>query len=271
MIKKIAIGSAATIVVGTFLFGRDVFSYISTGANSVRDAVLSEVPIEFEIERARNEVEQLLPEIRQSMHVIAKEQVEVDHLEEAIARREAELANQEEAILELSAALESGNTRLTVAGRTYTASVVERDLRERFNRYQVAEDALEQDRLTLAARREAMVAHRQALESMLSQRQDLDVELERLEARLRTIEARQTISDLNIDDSQLARCKSLIDEIDAKLDVEEELLDADANFAGLIPVETEVDFESNILEEVAVYFSQREQSDATFASAVEVE
>ena len=59
MIKKIAIGSAATLLVGTFVFGRDVFSYISTGAGSVRDAVLSEVPIEFELERAREMVEEV--------------------------------------------------------------------------------------------------------------------------------------------------------------------------------------------------------------------
>lgn len=261
MIKKIAIGSAATLVVGTFLFGRDVKSYIVTGASSVRDTVLSEVPIEFEIERARNQVEDLLPEIRQSMHEIAKWQVEVNHLEESIARREAELEDQEEAILALSSALESGDTRLVVAGRRYTASVVERDLRERFNRFQVAEDALEQDRLTLAARQETLIAQREKLDGMLSQRQTLQVELDRLEARMRTIEARQSISELNIDDSHLARCKALISEIDAKLDVEEELLDADANFAGLIPVETEVEMETDILEDVAAYFEQRDATE----------
>lgn len=260
MIKRIAIGSAATLVVGTFLFGRDVFSYISTGAGMVREAVRSEVPIDVEIEHARNQVENLLPEIRTSMHDIAKWQVEVNHLEETIARREAELEDQEEAILALSAALESGDTRLVVAGRTYTASVVERDLRERFNRFQVAEDTLENDRLTLAAKQETLTAQREKLDGMLSQRQTLQVELDRLEARMRTIEARQSISDLNIDDSQLARCKALISEIDAKLDVEEELLDADANFAGLIPVETEVEVDSDIVNDVAEYFGQRNAS-----------
>jgi peptidoglycan hydrolase CwlO-like protein len=266
MIKKVAIGSAATLLVGTFVFGRDVFSYVSTGVSSVRNAVLDEVPLDFEIERARNEVEQLLPEIRGSMHVIAKEQVEVDHLQEGIARRESELDDQQEAILALSDALKSGETRLVVAGHTYTPAVVERDLRERFNRFQVAEDALKQDRITLAARQEALTAHRQSLEGMLSQRQNLQVELDRLEARLGTIEARQQISDLNIDDSQLARCKSLIQEIDAKLDVEEELLDADANFAGLIPVEDDIEMDSNIVEEVANYFGQRDAADPAIVS-----
>jgi peptidoglycan hydrolase CwlO-like protein len=258
MIKKIAIGSAATLVVGTFLFGRDVFSYISTGAGMIRDTVRSEVPIDVEIEHARDQVDDLLPKIRTSMHEIAKWQVEVNHLEETIARRESELEDQEEAILALSSALESGDTRLVVAGHTYTASVVERDLRERFNRFQVAEDALEQDRQTLAARQETLRTQRETLDEMLSQRQTLQVELDRLEARMHTIEARQSISDLNIDNSHLARCKSLISEIDAKLDVEEELLDAEANFAGLIPVETEVELESDIVDDVAEYFGQRD-------------
>ena len=48
MLKKLVIGSAAAVALGTFVFGRDVVSYISTGFHSVRAAVKSEVPIEFE-------------------------------------------------------------------------------------------------------------------------------------------------------------------------------------------------------------------------------
>lgn len=258
MFKKIAIGSLAVAAVGTMVFGRDAFSYLSTGLETAQEAIRGEVPVEFEIERARHEVDQLVPEIRKSMHVIAKEQVECEHLQEAIVRREAELGDQEEAILALSAHLKSGDTHFVVHGRRYNDDEVQRDLSERFSRYKVAEEALNADRDTLVAREQALQAHRDTLESMLSQRKSLEVEIERLEARVRTIEARKTVSDFAIDDSQLARCKQMIREIDSKLDVEEKLLDADANFAGLIPVEEDLSVPEDIVDQVDSYFDDEE-------------
>ena len=43
------------------------------------------MPIEFQIERARDMIKDLVPEIRKNMHVIAKEEVEVKRLDEQIA------------------------------------------------------------------------------------------------------------------------------------------------------------------------------------------
>lgn len=266
MIKKVALGSVALATLGTFVFGRDAYSYLCTGVQSVRETVRGEVPVEFEIERARHEVVQLVPEIRKSMHVIAREQVEVEHLTETIARRERELEHQEESILALSAKLKTGENRFVVAGRTYNESEVQRDLAERFNRFKTAEGALKADQETRAAREHALQAHRDALEGMLSQRKNLEVELDRLDARVRTIAARKTISDIAIDESQLAHCKSLIRTIDSKLDVEEKLLDADANFAGLIPVEEEAAVPEDLMQQVDSYFHGREPVEAPVAS-----
>jgi hypothetical protein len=175
-----------------------------------------------------------------------------------MAPREKPRGAQAEANIELSAHLKSGETRLVVHGRTYRASEVQRDLADRFNRFKVAEEALKADQETLDARTQALGAHRETLESMLSQRKSLEVELERLQARVRTIEARKSISELSIDDSHLARCKALIREIDGKLDVEEKLLDADANFAGLIPIEEETAVPEDILDQVDSYFGEQD-------------
>ena len=60
MLKKVIIGSGIALAVSTFVFGRDVLSYMRTGFHSVRAAVKSEVPIEFEIQRARNMVERVM-------------------------------------------------------------------------------------------------------------------------------------------------------------------------------------------------------------------
>ena len=83
-------------MLSTLVFGRDVFSYVKTFGSSARDAIKSEVPIEFEIQRARDMVGNLVPDIRKCMHVIAEEEVNVEHLSKEIARAESDMNKQKE-------------------------------------------------------------------------------------------------------------------------------------------------------------------------------
>ena len=77
MLKKGLLGLAVAALLGTFVLGREAVSYVRAGCQNVRNAVKEEVPIEFEIERARTMVDQLIPDIRQCMHVVAEQQVRV--------------------------------------------------------------------------------------------------------------------------------------------------------------------------------------------------
>src|SRR5690606_39815140 len=67
-------------------------SYLGTSWGRMKSSVKDSVPVEFEIERARKMVKDLLPDIRHNMHVIAKEEVEVARLERQIADAEEKLA-----------------------------------------------------------------------------------------------------------------------------------------------------------------------------------
>ncbi|MBX3437434.1 MAG: hypothetical protein KF861_08095 [Planctomycetaceae bacterium] len=255
MLKKAILGSLAVASASGFFFGRDAVSYLKTGVASVRDAVRSEVPIEFEMERAKKEVEALIPEIHKSLKLVAEQQVDVEKMRKTVEQKAAALAEQKEAILALKEDVDSGGTQFVYAGRTYTVSEVQRDLTERFNRFKVAETTLKDQESILAAKEQALGSHTETLEGMLSQKKDLEVQLEGLMARMQTIQARKQISDLSIDDSKLARAKSLVNEIGKKLDVEARLLDAEGNFVGLIPVETKTEVPVDISEQVASYFS----------------
>ena len=271
MLKKAIVGTVATAAVGTLMFGTDALSYMSTGYNEVREAVKSEVPIEFELERARHEVDEIVPEIHKWLHVIAEQQVEVENLKETIARKAAALEDQEEAILALNEDLKSGDTKFVYAGHKYTSKEVQRDLAERFNRFKVAEETLSSQKQILADKEKALATHSNTLEDMLSQKKDLEVQLERLEAKMRTVEARKQVCSLDIDDSKLSKAKSLMAEIDKKLDVEARLLDAEGNFAGLIPVETKTEVPVDISDQVAKYFDGTVEFDAVDAKIVSLE
>ncbi len=260
MIKKAAYGTLAVVTIGGMVFGTDVFSYARTGFHSAQSKIRSEVPLEFEIERAREEVAQLLPEVRKSMHVIAEEQVAVANLQKSIEKRELALEDQEEAILSLNADLKSGDAQFVYAGHAYTQREVEKDLAERLNRFKTADETLKREQELLSAKEKALNTHRETLEGMLSQRKSLEVELERLEARLKTINARKQIASIEVDDSQLNRVKTIIQKIDKRLDVEDAVLTADGDFSGLIPVEKEIEVEDvNIVDAVDDYFGHSDE------------
>ena len=51
---------------------------------------------------------------------------------------------------------------------------------------------------------------REKLENMLSDKRDLEVQIENLEARMKTLQAAQTATSVQLDNSQLARAKKLV-------------------------------------------------------------
>ena len=134
MIKKMLIGSGVVMTLGALLFGRDIFSYVRTAGASVRNAVKREVPLEFEVRRAREMVENLVPDIRHCMHVIAEQQVDLENLNESIQSREEALLKHKDAIFVLRSDLDTGDENFVYAGRTYTSNQVRRDLSHRFDR-----------------------------------------------------------------------------------------------------------------------------------------
>lgn len=254
--KKGLIGAAVVAVLSTLVFGRDVFSYVKTFSSSARDAIKSEVPIEFEIQRARDMVGNLVPDIRKCMHVIAEEEVNVEHLSKEIARAETDMNKQKEEILALRRDVDQGHQTYKYASRTYTSNEVKRDLASRFERYKTAEATLGSKRQILEAREKAVYAAREKLDGMWASKRDLEVQIENLDARLKTVQAAQTASSVQLDDSQLARAKKLIGDLNKQLDVAQKMLDADGKFTGLIPVETANQIPEDLSNQIDEYFGK---------------
>ena len=252
MIKKAIVGTGVLVVIGVLVFGTEVVSYVRTSAGVVSDAVHDNVPIEFQIERARDLIEDLVPDIRRALHVIAKEQVEVERLESEIADSEASLENAEQQMVQLRDDLESGKETFVYNRRSYTVSQVKADLANRLDRCRTAKATLETKRQIYDARLKKLDAAREKLDGMLSERSRLQVEVEHLEARLKMLAAAQTTSDYKVDDTKLARAKELISDLRTRLDVAERLVNAETNFHDEIPPDEAAP--ENIVEQVTEYF-----------------
>ena len=257
MLKKGLLGLAVAALIGTFVLGREGVSYFRAGCQNVRNAVKAEVPIEFEIERARSLVDQLVPDIRQCMHVVAEQQVDIEHRQTQLAQKEVEIAKQKGAILALRSDLGTGKSAFVYAKHSYTAGDVKRDLASRFERFKAAEEMLQADRKILTAREQTLIANREKLENMLQAKKDLEVKLEQLQARIQTVKAAEAVSQLAIDDSNLSHARKLITELNKQLDVKQKMLDVEGRFVGLIPVETvEPAVPTDLDKQIDAYFNQ---------------
>lgn len=254
MLKRVIWGSAGATVLAMLLFGgREAVSYMRTSACWVKDSVKNNVPIEFEIERARRMVKDLVPDIRKNMHVIASEEVEVEQLDKKIAGAETRMGKERAELMKLKDDLATHKASYRYAGRDYSVDQVKIDLANRFERYKTNDATLASLKEMHRARQRSLEGARQKLEGMLAAKRQLEVDVEQLEARLKMVEAAQTTSDYKFDDTQLSRVKELVTDLRTRLEVAEKLVNAEGQFRDEIPVSEPAP--ENIVDEVAEYFS----------------
>src|SRR3954463_14124633 len=95
--KLIKIG-VLTVAGGALLSGvissRDVVSYRTSGARSIRTSVHDAVPVEFQLRRAHDLVQDIIPEMHANIRLIAQQEVEIASLKEDINRSTKALSDE---------------------------------------------------------------------------------------------------------------------------------------------------------------------------------
>jgi phage shock protein A len=269
MIKKALFAVVGLGLVTVVLFGRDAASYISTTYHRLTDTVQESVPVEFQIDRARQMVRDLEPEIRRSMHIIAKEEVALEQLNQQITTSEDKADRDKGEILRLQTDLNDGKELYHYASRTYTASEVKDDLARRFNRFKVTDDTLASFKQMRDAREQNLDAAQQKLAAMINARRKMEIDIQNLEAKKKLVDVAQASSEVVFDDSQLARAKELITDIRTRLDVAAKLANADVNVEVEIPLQEATP--SDITDQVAEYFGLAGDANVQVADHAEAE
>lgn len=252
MCKKMAILGVLGVIGAASLVGTGAWSYVKTGYHTASESVRDSVPIEWEIKRARQMIDDLKPEIAQNLQVVAREEVMVQRLAEEIQTKETQLAKSRDDILRLKGDLESGSVRFVYAGRSYTENQVRDDLANRFKQFQVHEATTNKLTQVLTARERNLDGARRKLDEMLSAKRELEVEVENLQARLTMVEVAQTSNPVTLDDSQLSNTRQLLDDIRTRIDVAEKMVASEGALQGTIPLDEPTSPE--LLEEIADYF-----------------
>ena len=183
MIKK-ALFTVVTLGLTTVvLFGRDAASYVGTTYHRLTSSVKESVPVEFQIDRARAMVRDLEPEIRNSMHVIAKEEVALEQLNAQITGSEQKADKDKSEILRLQSDLGQNKDIYHYASRTYSSEQVKQDLARRFSRFKVTDETLANLKSMRDARERNLDAAQQKLAAMINARRKLEVDVHILEAK----------------------------------------------------------------------------------------
>jgi chromosome segregation ATPase len=221
LVRKVALGAVIVAAGLTALSWAGLSSYPAAAFHKFRDKVKKQVPIEFDIERLRYEVTQLVPDMKNKISTIAEMTVYTENLREEVSTLRASLDKQQDSILTMTRELETGNTTVSYRGKELTASRLKDKLTTDFAAYQHAEAELKSKEKLLEAKERELDAARDQLATLKSQKQDMEVEVARIEAELKTLRATQAKSKFQIDNSRLAQCKATLSEIRNRLKVEQ--------------------------------------------------
>lgn len=254
MIKK-ALTTAAVLGIGSVaLLGTDVCSYSRTLYGNAREAVDSQISGEFKLEDIRNQVGSLMPEIRNHMKVVAEQVVEVRNMQASIERKQSQLNNQKASILALRSDLDSSDNEFEYRQVSYTRHEVESDLVDRFAGFQLLEASLDRDIKILTATKQTLKANQKNLDAMMTRKQELIVKVSQAEARLKSLEATETINAIEVHDTQLSHVEKMLQQLNHDMDVREALLETEGHVLGRIPVE-EVNLpQTDVIGEIDQHF-----------------
>ncbi len=251
--KMIVAGSALALLSGVSL-GTPLWSYTRCAAGWVSDSASEAIPLEWEMKRARQMIEDIKPEIAKNAKQIAREKIEVAKLQRQMETVNESLAKSQEDIERLSADLKRGSSTYEYAGKTYTLAAVKADLGNRFDRFKTRRETAEKLQQMLTAREATLKSAADRMDAMLAAKSQLEVEVENLQARVGALRVAQTSSELALDDSHLSQTRQLLDDIASRIDVEEEAVAVDQDYFGEIKLEEESG--EDLLDEISSYLSK---------------
>lgn len=260
-LKRSVFVAGGVFLLGGLLFGKDLVSYVSSSAKSVQTAVKDAVPIEFELRRARDLLEEIIPEMHANIRLIAQEEVEVAALKADITRSEEAIEQEKVRISKLRGALDVQQAQYHFGGTEYSRSYVKEDLANRFERFKESELVFASKQRLLNTRENSLKSAMQLLEQTRSRKRLLEDKIESLASQYRVVKAAAIGSNIQVDNSKLAKTEKLISQIKKRLDVAERVLAHESQFVQAIPVDAVV--EADLLTQVDEYFETRENKTLT--------
>jgi hypothetical protein len=249
---------AGILIVGGLLFGKDALSYVTSSAKSVRTAVKDSVPIEFELKRAKDLLDEIIPEMHANIRLIAQEEVEVAALKTDIAKSQVALDEEKTKISKLRNSLDIQQASYSFGDKEYSRNYVKEDLTNRFERFKESEVVMAGKQRLLTTREKSLESAMSMLDKTRSRKSLLENKIESLTSQYRLVKAASIGTNIQVDNSKLAQTEKLIAQIQKRLDVAERVLAHESQFIQEIPVDAVP--EEDLLTQVDEYFQDQPQT-----------
>jgi peptidoglycan hydrolase CwlO-like protein len=226
LIKRSLIVVGALGLAGFLVFGAGLSSYLRTGYKQVKSQIKSSIPIEFEIHRIEDLVEQITPEMKQVQDLVAEEQVSIAALKEEINGLEGTASGKRNEVRIIRTSLDGPDVRVRLGGKLYAREFVETDLGRRLDGLKALSSLISTKNKLLEARQRGLEAACNKLVSIAAERTRLETMVEQLRAELREQQAMQsTCLTVKIDDSKLKQAQELAERVRYRLRVNRQKLE----------------------------------------------
>ncbi|APZ91682.1 signal peptide-containing protein [Fuerstiella marisgermanici] len=256
MLRWIKYGVVTVVVAGVagvVVLGTNVGSYVHTTTRAARQAVKDAVPVEFELRRAGDMIEAILPDLQSQVRMIAQEEVEIAALESDITESEKQLQREQQSLTSLRGKMKNVQVSYSVNGRNIKRNQLTEQLHQRFERFKQGELALASKQRLLEKRQQSLDAALTMLEKMRHRKGELEQKVEALAAQHRLVQASKIESGRLVDGSQLSEADQLLSNIEKRLAVAQRVLAHEQDLFAVSAAEEVVD-EERLLTELDEYF-----------------
>lgn len=236
--KKGLLGAVLAAGALYLAFGTSAPSYVRTAFHKVRGHAHKAVPVQFEIDRAREEVRRLEGPIRDTVETYCRTEVEVKWLKDEIATVKTNLEREKKGLQAAVARVKSGDLKLT-GSVNYSAAEINTELSRKYDNYKYVAQILHDKESTLKAKQKIMDAARQQLSNLNSQKRELMTKLDSIEARLQQIEASKQKNEFNFDDSALSQAKKNVTDLEKRVEVQARISEVEGNLSDALPLYVE--------------------------------
>lgn len=272
MIKYSAACLIAVLVGGFLLLGSDFSSMIKTSARSIQSSVKESVPVEFELNRAKEKINEILPDMQSQVRMIAEEEVAIARLEKEVQQDTQRLERQEKQLTDLRGQMRTQRVSFSVGRLKLDRQQLANHLQTRFDHFKQARLSLDSKQRLLEKRSQGLTAAVAVLEQMRIRQSELELKVEALAAQHRLIKASQIETGTLVDGSQLSQADRLLDQIETRLAVAQRVMDYQSEPFEAV-AEKEAVSADVVLSEIDAYFSPPAASvpESRVASAITVD
>ncbi|HEY2588902.1 MAG TPA: hypothetical protein VGI81_24375 [Tepidisphaeraceae bacterium] len=242
------------LLAGGLVLGSDLGSYLRSSCHSMQVSIKDNIPVEFQLRRARDLLDGVGPELHDNVRRVAEQEVEIASLKTDLEQSRVSLASEKHRIQSLRNCLNTSQTSFTFDGIDFTREQVEHDLGRQFAHFREADGALKARQQLLESRQQALVAAMEAMETAKAQKATLEAQVEGLEAQYRLVQATSAGTQFQLDGGRLAEAQKVVGEIRKQLAVTEHVLAHEAKFTQAIPVDS-ID-EKDLLQQVDARLAQ---------------